>query len=216
MVRYKSRDDINYQRLKGVLQRWGKELEVPLDQLNVPTQPSTWFSHPTSRTPVAQNNSPLELDASPALAFDSSVLPRPVLNHGERHQQKKSLRNQSHESMRDDENLYEHPQSTASPQTKRQHRTPTPISSHPPSHDSQDALSDTSDIEDETIDDFTIEEEEEEPTRPRLRRTLSPKLQTQSQMLPPSAAKMGSVVFQGTSQLQLAYNMGTINLRFER
>jgi hypothetical protein len=210
MVRFKSRDDRNYQRLVGTLQRWVKELDVPADDINVVARPSIWFSQNVVQTPLPQNTAPLELDANPSLTPRQSV---PL-------------------SMVTDEDLYSQsdvPQSGLRHvrQSQRIPRQPTSQSSHQRQETCQlpknttTAVDQTLEVESEDYSDVEEEEEEEEVVLPppHPKRASRPQIsQTQGLsvpiVIPPDLSKLGSVIFQGTSQLQMAYNMGTMNLSF--
>jgi hypothetical protein len=65
MVRFRDRDDVNYRRVAGVLQRWAKELEVPMEENNVVSQPSTWFSQSSQQPRAPPRTTPSELDVTP-------------------------------------------------------------------------------------------------------------------------------------------------------
>jgi len=187
MVRFKSRDDRNYQRVIGVLQRWAKELEI-VDETSAPVSvPATFFGHSIAKTIPDQRTTPLELDADSARdpQAQQRTLTTQSFQTGRR-----SLQHEKQPRYQEHQEPYEDQYSTF---PCREEKRPPEVYVAEQEYDSD-------------VDEEVFVPQQRSKQKQRMVRSQD------SQAQKPVIGSLGSVQFLGDCKMQIAYNTGTITL----
>jgi len=230
MVRFKSRDDSNYQRISGLLKRWAKELDISTEDVNVMHGPTTWFGQNATQSSTFHPRGPLELDGNPSVSLGQPTLP-PRVDYSSRRLSDLAQIPQCQgtnlrvESSHVDDDLYglsDCSHSAFSPARQLgqfNHKS----SEQKPSSSSHRPTASANRYEETRFGKYSEREEEEKVAQSRSQAKQRPRSkpkpssenpqkryrnQNSPAVIPPQLPQLGTVNFNGNSMYQIAYSSG--------